>query len=477
MTKGRMKLYLDHHFWGVLALRLKLAVDTTCKTAWVDGVTLGYNPEFISSLSFPEIVTTVAHETVHVALMHHLRRKGRNFRLWNEACDHAANLILKENGFQVPRNFLCDEAYRGMSAEQIYAILDQKQKQEQQQQLEQQANGQGDKSDSQESSSTSDQGTDDQDQDDEQPGDEDVDDSTGDQNDDQDGEASDDDEQGDVKPGDESAEGNEEEGDQQENQRPGNQPGEPADQDNEDGDEDDGGGGYGEVRDQPGADGESLSPQEIEAAEQEVRIILLQAAQHARSRGLLPAGIERLVGALVEPEVDWRTALREFVEVVAMNDYSWERADQGYLNRGLYVPSLGNLEIGNLVLVMDTSGSVVDEQVQAFFSEFSEVLETYSDVTVTLLFCDTQVYFGGEFRKEDLPIDAKAQGGGGTAFAPAFRWVEENMDTPPTCLIYMTDLEGSFPREEPDYPVLWLYDGYYKTPPAVPFGTVIKKAA
>ena len=40
-------MILDAPFWGVLALRLKLVEDPACPTAWVDGVSLGFNPTFV----------------------------------------------------------------------------------------------------------------------------------------------------------------------------------------------------------------------------------------------------------------------------------------------------------------------------------------------------------------------------------------------------------------------------------------------
>ena len=64
---ARTALVLDQPFFGVLALRLKLAVDPTCKTAWVDGRTLGYNPSFVDRLTHSELVALLAHEVKQVA--------------------------------------------------------------------------------------------------------------------------------------------------------------------------------------------------------------------------------------------------------------------------------------------------------------------------------------------------------------------------------------------------------------------------
>lgn len=47
ISKQRSALVLDQPFFGALALRLKVLEDPACRTFWVDGETLGYNPAFL----------------------------------------------------------------------------------------------------------------------------------------------------------------------------------------------------------------------------------------------------------------------------------------------------------------------------------------------------------------------------------------------------------------------------------------------
>jgi len=65
LVKARSGLVLDHVFFGSLALRLRLVEDPKCKTAWTDGVHLGYNPEFIGGLTLDETKGLLAHEVMH----------------------------------------------------------------------------------------------------------------------------------------------------------------------------------------------------------------------------------------------------------------------------------------------------------------------------------------------------------------------------------------------------------------------------
>ena len=72
---------------------------------------------------------------------------------------------------------------------------------------------------------------------------------------------------------------------------------------------------------------------------------------------------------------------------------------------------------------------------------------------------DTEVQGVQLLTKADTPLtEFGVNGGGGTEFEPAFKWVEEN-NIYPSLLIYLTDMYGSFPKEPPNYPVIWVaYD-------------------
>lgn len=70
IAKAREWLVLDQPFFGVLLLRLKVVEDMSCKTFWVDGVNLGYNPAYLQKLTDPELRGVLCHEVLHVANGH-----------------------------------------------------------------------------------------------------------------------------------------------------------------------------------------------------------------------------------------------------------------------------------------------------------------------------------------------------------------------------------------------------------------------
>ncbi|WP_183717511.1 vWA domain-containing protein [Paraburkholderia tropica] len=129
ISKQRTALVMDQPFFGVLALRLKVVEDATCKTFWVDGESLGYNPAYLATLNDHECRGVLAHEILHVAGGHCFRQGPRDAERWNDACDYAINPIVRQAGMALPPGCLDDPRFYGRSAEEIYAVLTQEARQ------------------------------------------------------------------------------------------------------------------------------------------------------------------------------------------------------------------------------------------------------------------------------------------------------------------------------------------------------------
>src|SRR5215469_10081320 len=124
IQKARTALLLDHPFFGSLLFRLKDQPSLAVTTMATDGVSLLWNPEFVETLNAATLAGTLAHEVMHPSLHHHLRRSGRDPKRWNIACDYAINPLLLDAGLKLPECVLVDNRFRGMSAEQIYNLLE-----------------------------------------------------------------------------------------------------------------------------------------------------------------------------------------------------------------------------------------------------------------------------------------------------------------------------------------------------------------
>ena len=124
IQKARTALLLDHPFFGSLLYRLKDRESRAVKTMATDGISLLWNPEFVETLTAATLAGTLAHEVMHPALNHHLRRSGRDPKRWNIACDYAINPLLVDAGLKLPEGVLIENRFRGKSAEQIYNLLE-----------------------------------------------------------------------------------------------------------------------------------------------------------------------------------------------------------------------------------------------------------------------------------------------------------------------------------------------------------------
>lgn len=410
LKKARTLLLLDHPFWGTLALKMPLVEDSRIPTACTNGVEVRYNPQFISTLSDPELKTLLAHEMTHVANGHCWRRGTRDKAKWNVATDYADNALLKDSGFVMPKGALLDRRYSG-SAEDTYSKLPTtanplpqggKGKQDPQQ------GGQAGQGQGSEQPSAGDPGT-----------------------------------QGQDSPKNPARQGSQ-----------GPADGVAGDLSAEDP------GSWGMCEDPPAkADQAELSA--------DWTVAVAQAAMVAKGQGQLPASLARLVEQIVHPKVPWEVVLRDFVEHSAHNDYNWTRPNRRYLSSGVVLPGLISEELPEVVVAIDTSGSIGVQQLNQFASEVSAVLGAY-ETTIRLVWCDAAVQKVETLTRADLPLKLSPSGGGGTDFRPVFDWVEKEGLTP-ACLVYLTDMCGVFPPRDPGYPVLWVRT----TDCPAPFGEVV----
>lgn len=125
ISAARTRLILDKPFLGVLALRLPMvaAKPQWCPTTATDTKNLYYNPQYLDALGTRQIEFVLAHEALHCALSHFSRRGHRDKRRWDLACDFAINPVLLAEGLRPPPNAITFVEYTGMTAEEIYPLL------------------------------------------------------------------------------------------------------------------------------------------------------------------------------------------------------------------------------------------------------------------------------------------------------------------------------------------------------------------
>lgn len=340
IVKARIALLRTQAFFGTLALRLKMIEDSTLQppTMAVDGVNIYYHPDFVLECTSEEVKSVLAHEVMHCVFEHMSRVAGRELEIWNIACDYAINPILVEAGFKMPEGALLSNAYRDMTADEIYNCL--------------------------------------------------------------------------------AAEGKEKLPKPYDLIKPAAKP-----------------------------------PAEMKEMEEDWKIATIQAANAAKAAGKLPDSLKRFVDEILATKTCWRSRLRQFATEIAKNDYSWQRINRRYAAMGFYLPGLYSERMGTMVVVTDDSGSIGDRILSLFAGEIASIREAVAPERTIVLSCDAQINHVDDLTMDDI-FEMKCHGGGGTDFRPPFTWLEQQ-GIEPSCLIYLTDLEGPFPETPPSYPVLW----------------------
>ncbi len=131
ISAAATRLVLDRPFLGALALRLPARPGGAwCKTVGTDARAFYYNPEYIRSLSIAQMEAVLAHEALHCALSHFSRRQHRDRHRWDLACDFAINALLVQEGMSLPPDAIHLDEYLGMTAEEIYPLIDENEEQE-----------------------------------------------------------------------------------------------------------------------------------------------------------------------------------------------------------------------------------------------------------------------------------------------------------------------------------------------------------
>ena len=340
ITQARKRLLLDYPWFGTLALMLKVELSDKPKhAAHTDGCFIRFKPGYVEQASPTELAVLWAHEVGHAALLHPYRRGHRDLKGCNEAGDFAVNAILKAAGLEIPKGWLYDPQYDGMSMEQIYAKRQgqkppetppQPQQQPQGQQGKQQGPGAGQTQPQPGQPQSGSGGK-------PQPG----------------GQPSDDDGQpGEF--GDAPAEAVEPRG-------AGNEPGGPQPPNDPQ--------AQANTANQPG--GPQPAPK---MTAEDWKIATEQASRVCQKAGNEPGAAGRMAKAAHEPDTDWRGELQEFIQHQTPSDYSWSSPNRRHIANGLYLPGIHKENLGTIVWVTDSSGSIDDKALSLGWAEFATLV-------------------------------------------------------------------------------------------------------
>ena len=194
------------------------------------------------------------------------------------------------------------------------------------------------------------------------------------------------------------------------------------------------------------------------ASQAEWKRAIQSAADRAKAQGMMPDALKRMVDQLLDPKVAWQELLRTMIMRAATREaYTWTRPHRRRLiTQGVVLPSYTGFGAGEIVVAVDTSGSIGEKELTVFLTELQSILDVARPEKIWVVPCDACVHEVTELAPEDnlLANPPALGGGGGTAFGPVFEWVEEQ-GLRPAALVYLTDMYGSFPDDPPPYKTIW----------------------
>jgi len=179
------------------------------------------------------------------------------------------------------------------------------------------------------------------------------------------------------------------------------------------------------------------------------------------SRGTTPLAAERIFKEITNPVLDWRTILNDFVQE-EICDYSFAPPDKRMEDSPFFLPDFNEKDekAKDILFMIDTSGSMSDEQITQCYSEiYGAITQFNGKLQGKLGFFDATVVEPIPFEDEDELRIIRPKGGGGTSFHIIFEYVQKYMeDDLPVSIVILTDGFAPWPDEADSLgiPVLWI---------------------
>lgn len=168
------------------------------------------------------------------------------------------------------------------------------------------------------------------------------------------------------------------------------------------------------------------------------------AEQTLKMRGTIPGEVASLVEELlkVKPRIfDWKSYFRRMLG--SIYDVNIKKTRRKESNRFPESAGLKHKKKVSLLIAVDTSGSVNNNEILDFFSEITHIYK--AGARITILECDSKIASQYEYNGK---WTGKIHGRGGTDFQPVIDFYRKNIKEY-SSLIYFTDGECSIPENVP----------------------------
>jgi predicted metal-dependent peptidase len=181
------------------------------------------------------------------------------------------------------------------------------------------------------------------------------------------------------------------------------------------------------------------TPEEGEKMEKAINQAIREGGMLA---GRLGAKVPRQVEQSLDKPLRWEDVLRDFVTstVRGKDEYTWRRFNRALLSNDILAPSSENETLTEVIISIDTSGSINQQMIAKFAVQVQAICDSCSPQTVRVLWWDTEVHGEQVFAGDSPNIKdiLKPMGGGGTAVSCVAQYILEKRYKP-DCVVVFTD--------------------------------------
>lgn len=217
--------------------------------------------------------------------------------------------------------------------------------------------------------------------------------------------------------------------------------------------------------------GSGMSEEEKEELEEEIRNMIVSAAQSAElqdKKDSIPPSVQRMLEELLKPKINWKVLLRRFMQSLANFDYTWRKPRRRMLPLGIYMPSVYSEGLSKVTFAIDTSGSITEKQFNQFMSEVYAVMKQFSPNIIDVMQFDHQLQAHDVVKSLRDLQRIVFKGHGGTQPDVA---LEAFNETDSLALFVITDGYFNKPKVVVDRPVFWCVFNNKNFKP--PYGKVV----
>ena len=181
----------------------------------------------------------------------------------------------------------------------------------------------------------------------------------------------------------------------------------------------------------------TMTKEEAQQIRDEIKEAMIQSAA-AAGAGKTPMGIQRLINDMTEPKISWRDLVRQEIQSIIRNDYTFSRPSRKGQMSGAILPGMKEATTIDVGICIDMSGSIGEEDATVFLSEVKGIMDQYEDFKINLWCFDTAIYNHKEISQDnshDLE-EYEPQGGGGTDFEVNWDFMKDNGIAPKKFIMF-----------------------------------------